>query len=578
MDFFSYTPQKVYNFWKVENNGKGLINNFKDSYIIDGIGIDVWKLVNGRTRIDEIISIISGSWDHQRNEVSKDIIDFLLFLHENNLIIIDYHPLFKLGKVNKNVNPIIDAFYKSNCSKNEHLDLLFIIPNSPNFESTVLKNYYTFSPLGVGYLFSEIEKDSNINIGYLNLWPKIITENWLKDMLNSLRPKMIALSCMTENYLNGIRISKICKDTIDCVVVMGGPHVSIEYEDALKSRYVDVCFIGESEHSFTDYINNYFSNNKLENNSVKGIAYINPEKKVIVTPPVKQIENLDTLRFPIIIEHSIKKKKFAVISTSRGCPFSCKFCAAGRLSGKKYRFRSVKNVIMEIKHYMTHYNIKSFGFVDDTITVNRERVIDFCNLLKEKNIKISWSAESRVDFAAKYPKALKLMKNAGCKTLQFGIESGDDKKLKEINKGISRSQIDRALINARKAGLEITGSMIIGIPGDTKESIQETFDFALLLQKKYNANIVVGWFVPYPGTHYTDCLEDYECKNLFGKNYDLFNTLYPNIIGKKQDLDELQRLYFNNVIKITAKNNLIKKAQNLNIDFLNKKNKIGYPS
>jgi radical SAM superfamily enzyme YgiQ (UPF0313 family) len=310
-------------------------------------------------------------------------------------------------------------------------------------------------------------------------------------------------------------------------------------------------------------------NNKENLVKTEGIAYINKENDIIYNMSTG-INSLDLLEFPIISNNS-KIKNFVTISGSRGCPYLCKFCAAGKLSGNKYRFRSVQNIIDEI---LFHYknNITNFGFIDDTITALPFRIVELCNEISKRNINITWNAESRIDFAADNKKLLKEMHNCGCNILQFGIEAGSDEKLLSIKKGITVDQIKKALDNTFEAGIQVSGSMVVGLPNETISSITETFEYAKMLQKTYQINIIIGWFVPYPGTTYREELLRNNPENFNLSNYEQFTTLHPNFIIKNNNFYEYQDYYFNTMVHLMKNNHNLMMSSDLNIDIFKAKN------
>jgi len=163
------------------------------------------------------------------------------------------------------------------------------------------------------------------------------------------------------------------------------------------------------------------------------------------------------------------------IMTSRGCPYNCIFCCVGKTSGKKWRTRDIKEVIKEIEYAKRKFNIKSFCVFDDNFTMDMERAKEFCKMLKEINL--PWCAVNcradKVDY-----ELLKNIKESGCEFVHFGIESADPDVFKGIEKGETLEQIEKAIHLAKKAGLKVGGSFIIGLPNSTYESEMKSLAFA----------------------------------------------------------------------------------------------------
>jgi len=569
-EYGNFKPQKCYNLWTKENNN-GIISNYNKIFSLNETAFDIWNLINGSRNINDIINEITNIYDTNYTDVKKDCITTLKYFHENNLAIIDYDPLFKLGKKNKKIDFSLYEQCAVRNTEEKEIDILLITPPSPKYEANVLEKNYSAFPLGIGYLLAALNKYTSVKYAYLNLRSQIITEKQINDLLNKIKPSIIGISCMTENYLNGIRLIKYIKETVNYpfLAIAGGPHISLCYPDILNEKIIDYCFIGESESSIVNFMTKYKNNQDV--GTVKGIAYINKNNNNICFNKNEENNNLDSLEFPIIDNRTKIGKYFVTISGSRGCPFSCKFCAAGKLSGCKYRFRSINNIIEEIN---THYKkgIKNFGFIDDTITVFPERVKELCKIIKERNMEILWNAESRVDVAAKDKDMLKEMYSCGCRMLQFGIEAGTNSKLIEIKKNITINQIEKALDNAFDVGLQISGTMVVGLPNENEESIIKTFEFAETLQKNYPINIVVGWFVPYPGTLYRDELLSNNNQNYNLFDFDIFTTLHPNFNYGSEEFYKYQNLYFNHMIKIMKNNTSILKDLELHTSFFDNKN------
>jgi radical SAM superfamily enzyme YgiQ (UPF0313 family) len=189
--------------------------------------------------------------------------------------------------------------------------------------------------------------------------------------------------------------------------------------------------------------------------------------------------------------------------TSRGCPFLCRFCVYPQtMTGRKYRLRSVEDVIEEIRFVQrTFPEVKSIFFEDDTLTVNKSRLIAFSEALIKSNVRIPFVANSRIDLDLE---TMKVLKAAGCRQLCVGFESGNQEILNEIRKGIKIERMEAFMENARKAGILIHGCFMIGFPGETHQTVEQTIALALRL----NPDTVQFYPVMvYPGTEaYLDYL------------------------------------------------------------------------
>jgi len=226
---------------------------------------------------------------------------------------------------------------------------------------------------------------------------------------------------------------------------------------------------------------------------------------------------------------------------SRGCPHQCIYCASNLLFGRKVRHRSTENIIAEIKHLVNDYGIDGIKFVDDTFTMDKKRVIDFCKALKKEKVKIKWACMTRVDAISE--EILKEMKSAGCVQLDFGVESGSDRILKILKKGTNAEMIKNAFKLVKKHKMKTLATIIVNNPFETREDLERTFKLA----KEISADCTLFfYFVPFPGTESYELAEKQgwlkESKD-FSENWN-FRTAQLPVMGNVTDLtkDELMKM------------------------------------
>ena len=360
----------------------------------------------------------------------------------------------------------------------------------------------TSVPLGLAYLASFIEKDGHK--------VKIIDSNTLgyrikdiKEEIEKFNPHLVGVTATTSCIYDAYEVAKIIKEVDPGIkVVIGGPHVTFIAKETLKEcPFIDVVVRGEGEETFRELVNFFESSSEdtwsLE--EVKGITF-RKDNKIIETDSRSLIKNLDSIPFPAyhllpMEKYRLKNKRFATIMTSRGCPFSCIFCSSSRLFGKTWRARSPENVIEEIKLLKNKYGVREIEFLDDTFTLNKKRAEKICEILIKEKIDISWSCSSRVDTIDE--SLIEKLKKAGCHTIYVGVESGSQKILNIIDKGITLPQIEKTINLIKKVNINSFGSFILGIPGETVKTIKKTINFA----KKLNPSFVqFSICTPYPGT------------------------------------------------------------------------------
>ena len=293
-------------------------------------------------------------------------------------------------------------------------------------------------------------------------------------------------------------------------IVLGGPHPTAMPSEILNEMAADVAVIGEGEETFLELIRTIESRQTLD--SVNGIAY--KENGVIrINPRRELIPDLDILPFPakdlLPIEKyylpptkRIKSERATNMITSRGCPFTCTFCMAKTIWGRKTRLRGIRNVVDEIKENVELFKLNEFSFHDEFFTFKKERVIALCREILKQNLDISWVCQARagsVDLDM-----LRIMKEAGCGKIAFGFESGNERMLKLMHKKETLQNAVESVKLCKKAGIDVEGAFILGYPGEDEQSIRDTIAFALRLNCETAAFFIA---IPYPGTElYSEAL------------------------------------------------------------------------
>jgi anaerobic magnesium-protoporphyrin IX monomethyl ester cyclase len=331
----------------------------------------------------------------------------------------------------------------------------------------------------------------------------------LKDTLRIVKefdPDLVVVDTSTPSIFNDIKVGEAIKQTTNSFVILVGTHVSVLPEQTLKiSKKIDAVARREYDYTIIDLAYTLRDEKKLE--SVLGLSFRHG-KKIIHNPDRPYIENLDDLPFvsSVYKKHlNIKDYFFAsaeypmiMIMTGRGCPFRCFFCNYPQVFyGRKYRLRSPESVVAEFEYIIENFpEVKEIGIEDDTFSADLKRARKICRLLIKKGInkRIKWWANTRVNLDLE---TMKLMKKAGCRLVIPGYESGVQEILDKAHKGITTEQSLRFSKNAKKAGLLVHGCFIFGLPGETKETIRRTIEFA----KKLNPDTAQFFpLIPYPGT------------------------------------------------------------------------------
>ncbi|WPC42608.1 B12-binding domain-containing radical SAM protein [Clostridium sp. JS66] len=428
---------------------------------------------------------------------------------------------------------------------NNDLDVLLINAPSPLPGSILSHRIQGLPPLGLGYIGTWLIKN-NYTAKILDFYIKEVTILDLEKIIKSNSPKLIGISTTTETYKSGLAIAKYIKSlNSEIIVFMGGCHVTFEYEDTLKSGFIDLVVRHEGELIVKDLCD-YYINNIGSLHNIEGISYI--DNGIIKKNPRKKfIEDLDMIPFPDRKLYDLNKYAVpASISTSRGCPGKCIFCAATALSGGRYRVRSAENVLEEFK-YLKSLGSTHIQIVDDTMTADVERLYKLLELLKKENLGITWNCESRVDIMSK--DLLKEMKDCGCTSVQFGVETGSQEMLDCLKKNITIDQIRKTFLWARELDISTATCLMIGQPYDTIETINKSVELALELQS-YGAKVVFSVSTPFPGTFMYNNPDKVGIK-IKDFDTDNYNTLTPVYDTNNFNREDIQILYYDALIRLS---------------------------
>jgi anaerobic magnesium-protoporphyrin IX monomethyl ester cyclase len=288
------------------------------------------------------------------------------------------------------------------------------------------------------------------------------------------------------------------------VTVVGGPHPTALPEEMTAQEAIDFLVLGEGEITLWELVTALEVGSK-DFRDINGLAY-QKDKEIVITKPREVIKDLDILPFPArdLLQldlyyppptKRVSDKRPTSMITGRGCPYSCNFCIAQLMWGKKVRVRSVKNVADEIEECITRYGLAEFNFHDELFTLSEKHVIEMCQEMKRRNLDIAWHANARTDSLTR--KMLKEMKEAGCREISFGFESGSQKILNNIKKKTTVEKAYEAVQLTNEAGIRAGGTFMIGNLGEREETIRLTIDLAKRLDL-HTAIFMVA--TPYPGT------------------------------------------------------------------------------
>jgi len=383
-------------------------------------------------------------------------------------------------------------------------------------------------PLGLCYMAAYLEKYGH-EVQILDCPVNQYTTDDVLKKVEEFKPEIIGLAAVTILVDRAIEITQAIKAKFPkIVIVIGGPHPTHNAEETLKQTGCDIVIKGEAEYAFKDIVDNtkkFVKQKIVEGQMVKNLDEM----------PLPARHLLDMSKYNSLPNNYKISNNVIQIMASRGCPHSCTFCAD---ANGRVRFRSVENVITEIKLLQEKYNTQEVAFWDDVFTLNRKWVMDLLNRMEQENIKLAWSCYARVDQIDE-ELAQKMAKN-GCWNIFFGIESGNQELLDNIKKRTTLDMIRKGVKLCKKAGIEVRGSFILGLPGETPEMGRKTIAFAIELNPDY-AQFSIA--TPFPGTELYKTVEQWGTMTAKPENYKDFHIFSPVFVPKGyKDADELQNM------------------------------------
>jgi len=435
------------------------------------------------------------------------------------------------------------------------LDFLMVTPSLILFPDPA--NSRLRSPsLAVGYILANVKKEG-FNVKYIDMDACLITVEKLLRYIDENMPRLIGFTAVTTTVKAAAHIAGLIKKRYpEIPVCLGGIHATMIPRETLQEfPSFDFVVRGEGE-LVTPRILEYINKGKTDFSSIGGV--ITRDKDDMTSCLIEDLDSLpypaweefDLFRYPGVDIHRTKRE--LPIITGRGCPFDCCFCCRPP-GGKKVRYRSIESIINEIYRNMEEFEMEATFFADETFTMNKKIVGGVCKAILEKrlNKKMRWSCSTRVDMADY--ELFTLMKRAGCYDIFFGFESGDDKLLKLAGKKITIADMKNAVKIAKKSGIAVHGSFILGLPGETKETIEKPWKLAKELDIR---GVSFPIAVPFPGTRLRTMAEKGEYgMRIISNNWDDYGKQYPGVMEQGElSVEKLlyiqQKSYLNHPIKV----------------------------
>lgn len=410
-------------------------------------------------------------------------------------------------------------------------------------------------PLGLMYMAAYL-REYRIDSAILDLRLEPMSLDGFTRFLQEEKPRVVGIHTLTEMYGNCLAIARAVKEwDPSAIVIMGGAHVTFIDKEPVETGLVDIVVRGEGEETMLELARLLLDRDNSTNvnlGDVRGITYRDGtnEKTICRNEPRIPISDLDALPLPARDMIDLDKYfRAGLMISSRGCPYRCVFCSVPAMTEGKYRHRAVDAVVDEMFYLSKDLGFPMVSMVDDTVSAYPGRLEKICRALIEKKFDAEWTCQLRINEVS--PELLKLMKDSGCTHLQFGIESGDDKVLKAVRKGITLERMEQAMKWTHEMGINIKCSAMIGHHADTPESISNTIDLLAKFKDQYNARASIGINTPLPGTYIYNHAEELGIKILSDQWSDF---IVGRAVIETAHLSrfELQQWYSRGVLKTTS--------------------------
>ena len=360
-----------------------------------------------------------------------------------------------------------------------------------------------YYPIWLSYATGVVEQEHKARLVDAPAWGWGIKE--VLEDVKRFKPDLVVIDSSFPSLKNDVKVAEEVKKEVDRTTVLVGPPTSQFSEEILRSEDVNVVARYEYDFTIKELADALEEGRNLR--EVKGISY-KEDGRIIHNPDrgFTSSEDLDKMPFVSkVYEKHLDVRDYFLnyclypmvqIFTGRGCPYQCTFCSWPQtFTGRKYRVRSVENILDELEWIEENMDVKEVFFEDDTFTISKRRVLEFCKGYRERGLEISWSCNARVDTLDL--ETMREMKRANCRFLIVGFESADDGILRNIKKGFTVEEARAFAKNVRKAGLLLHADFIIGLPGETRETIEKARSFIKEIKPDQLQVSVVS---PFPGT------------------------------------------------------------------------------
>jgi len=381
----------------------------------------------------------------------------------------------------------------------------------------IINPFYSISetpspPLGLAYIAAALEREG-IEVKILDFVVFPYSRQLLESVLKDFAPRIVGITAVTMTFDNAIKVIKDVKNINPSIVtVMGGPHVTFCARDTMELfPELDFIVLGEGEDTIIELAEAVAGRGDVS--GVEGIVF---RGKSGIVDNGQRKKRVDVESLPLPARHLLPLGRYRALgmpvsmTTSRGCPFKCIFCVGRKMVGARVRYRNPQNVVDEME-YLGTLGFHQINIADDLFTSNEHHCFEVCDEIIKRKLDIRWTSFARVDTVSE--RVLRRMKEAGCHTVSFGVESGNMQILKRIKKGITLKQVTDAVKMCNESGVSPHASFILGLPGETPETLKETVEFG---EKLKDMGVSHGFHLlaPFPGTEVREEKEKFDIRFL----------------------------------------------------------------
>ncbi|MBI4667797.1 MAG: radical SAM protein [Elusimicrobia bacterium] len=369
---------------------------------------------------------------------------------------------------------------------------------NPNFSELSFRDESIgfIPPLSLMHVAAILEKEG-VEVQLLDMDAERLGYAQALEKIRSFSPDLLGFTLTTYSFHPVLRWIKKFKQDSGLPIIAGGAHAALYPQEIMSHPEIDFLIIGEAEIPLPEFVRAFRKDRNYD--AIKSMGY-RKNGQVMIDQTRQFVKDIDSLPSPArhLVKNELyaniltRKKNFTAMLSARGCPYRCAFCDQ---KTPPYRMRSAKNFVDEIKNNYEKFGVREFDVYDSTFTANRKRVVEICEMIKKERLDVGWTVRSRVDSVNE--NVLDALKSAGCHTIMYGVESSDPEILKRMHKDISPQRVREVISYTKKIGIDTLGFFMLGFPGETRQTVENTIQFSLDLPLDYVQFTVL---VPFPDT------------------------------------------------------------------------------